>query len=131
MLFTVGFFVPRTALASTALSSAFITVSKSLPLIFRNSVRAEWKRLAAFSSGVTLTCTLKAACQRILEQRVNVFGSALAAIDPPWILTANDVVPQKHLIERGQRQMPDSLLDADAVFGHAGGKAELPRRAGL
>jgi hypothetical protein len=77
-----------------------------------------------------LTCTLYAACQRLGQQGVDVARPGLAAIGPPGLASADDVVPEQELVKRRQGQMPDSLLEGDAVFGHAGGEAQLPRRAG-
>jgi hypothetical protein len=91
---------------------------------------AEWKRRVAFSSGVTLTCTLYAACQRLGKQGVQVSRPALAAVYPARFAPVGKIVPKQQLIERRKRQMPKRLLNGDAVFGDPSGKAKLPSRAG-
>jgi hypothetical protein len=80
---------------------------------------------------VTFTCTLDAACQRLGQHSVNVFGSFFAAIGPAWLASVGKLVPDNQLVKRGQRQMPNGLLQCYAVFTDPRGEAKLPSWAGL
>jgi len=84
----------------------------------------------AFSSGVSLTCTLLPRCHRLRQQGVDVAECGLFALGPPRHATGDKLVKDDKLVEHRQRDVPERVLEREAVFCDPRRDGKLPRRAG-